>query len=66
MQQTQDAPKHVYGFIPDLPLDKGWTDTMLYKRYGLTKDEIAFIESQIAEHNLELFDEAVTDAIDGE
>ena len=24
-----------------------WTDEMLYKKYGLDKDEIAFIESMI-------------------
>jgi site-specific DNA-methyltransferase (adenine-specific) len=50
-KSTQDAPKHVYAFIPDLPLNQEWTDAKLYKRYGLTKDEIAFIESQVAEHN---------------
>ena len=47
---TQDAARGVYGFVPELPLDKEWTDSKLYKRYGLTKDEIAFIESQVAEH----------------
>jgi site-specific DNA-methyltransferase (adenine-specific) len=65
-KSTQDAPKHVYAFIPDLPLDKGWTDTILYKRYGLTKNEIAFIESQVAEHDSELFDEVATDEIEDE
>ena len=50
-KSTQDAPKHVYAFIPDLPLDQEWTDAKLYKRYGLTSDEIAFIESQVAEHD---------------
>ena len=48
---TQDAARGVYGFVPDLPLDQEWTDAKLYKRYGLTKDEIAFIESQVAEHS---------------
>jgi site-specific DNA-methyltransferase (adenine-specific) len=48
---TQDALKPVYAFVPDLPLDQEWTDAKLYKRYGLTKGEIAFIESQVAEHN---------------
>ena len=43
---TQDALKPVYAFVPDLPVDQEWTDVMLYKRYGLTKDEIASIESQ--------------------
>ena len=50
-KSTQDAPKHVYAFVPDLPLDQEWTDAKLYKRYGLTKEEIAFIESQVAEHD---------------
>ncbi|RXK89061.1 restriction endonuclease [Chlorobaculum sp. 24CR] len=48
---TQHATRDVYGFVPDLPLNEEWTDARLYKRYGLTKDEIAFIESQVAEHN---------------
>ena len=47
---TQDAARGVYGFVPDLPLDQEWTDAKLYKRYGLTRDEITFIESQVAEH----------------
>jgi site-specific DNA-methyltransferase (adenine-specific) len=40
----------VYSFVPDLLLNQEWTDAKLYKRYGLTKEEIAFIESQVAEH----------------
>jgi site-specific DNA-methyltransferase (adenine-specific) len=60
-KSTQDAPKHVYAFVPDLPLNQEWTDAKLYKRYGLTKDEIAFIESQVAAHDSELFDEVITD-----
>lgn len=58
---TQHATRDVYAFVPDLPLDQEWTDAKLYKRYGLTKDEIAFIESQVAEHDGELFDEAEAD-----
>ncbi len=65
-KSTQDAPRHVYGFIPDLPLSQVWTDVKLYKRYGLTKDEIAFIQSQVAEHQGELFDEGPTDEIEDE
>jgi site-specific DNA-methyltransferase (adenine-specific) len=60
-KSTQDAPKQVYAFVPDLPLNQEWTDAMLYKRYGLSQDEIAFIESQVAEHDGELFDEAASD-----
>jgi site-specific DNA-methyltransferase (adenine-specific) len=48
---SQDAARGVYGFAPDLPLDQEWTDAKLYKRYGLSEDEISFIESQVAEHN---------------
>lgn len=48
---TQDAARGVYGFVPELPLVQEWTDVKLYKRYGLTMDEIGFIESQVAEHS---------------
>ncbi|TNF09477.1 MAG: restriction endonuclease [Gammaproteobacteria bacterium] len=65
-KSTQDAPKNVYAFIPDLPLDQEWNDARLYKRYGLTKDEIAFIESQVAAHDSELFDKTVADDGDDE
>lgn len=56
---TQDAARGVYSFVPDLPLDQEWTDAKLYKRYGLTEEEITFIESQVAAHNDDLFDDAV-------
>ena len=65
-KSTQDAPKNVYAFIPDLPLSQEWTDAKLYKRYGLTKAEIAFIESQVAEHEGELFDDGVPDEVEDE
>ncbi|GIV04375.1 MAG: type III restriction endonuclease [Fimbriimonadales bacterium] len=45
---TQHATRDVYAFVPDLPLDEEWTDEKLYQRYGLTEEEIAFIESQVA------------------
>ncbi|MDB4433320.1 Eco57I restriction-modification methylase domain-containing protein [bacterium] len=57
---TQDAPRNVYAFIPDLPLGRKWTDAKLYRRYKLTKQEIAFIESQVAEHS-DAPDEAIAD-----
>ena len=44
---TQDATKDVYAFIPDISLNRIWTDEDLYKRYGLSKAEISFIESMI-------------------
>jgi site-specific DNA-methyltransferase (adenine-specific) len=39
--------KDSYRFVPILEFDKVWTDEVLYKRYGLTKDEADFIESKI-------------------
>ena len=63
---TQDAARGVYGFVPDLVYDQEWTDAKLYKRYGLTPGEVAFIESQVAEHAAELFDTSVVDETDDE
>lgn len=39
--------KDSYTFVPLWDMVTQWTDDMLYKRYGLTKDEIEFIESKI-------------------
>jgi len=39
--------KDSYSFVPLLDMENQWTDEKLYKKYGLTKDEIAFIESKI-------------------
>ena len=50
-KSTQHATRDVYSFVPDLPLGEEWTDAKLYERYGMTKDEIAFIESQVAGHS---------------
>ncbi|OBB07109.1 restriction endonuclease [Mycolicibacterium fortuitum] len=50
-KSTQHATRDVYSFVPDVPLDRDWTDALLYERYGLSVDEVAFIESQVAEHS---------------
>lgn len=63
---TQDAARGVYGFVPQLPLDQEWTDDKLYQRYDLTKEEIAFIESQVAEHDATLFEGSDGDDADDE
>ena len=46
---TQNITRDSYRFVPLLPMDRLWTDEDLYKRYGITSDQIAFIESLIAE-----------------
>lgn len=56
-KSTQHATRDVYAFVPDVPLDRNWTDQMLYECYGLTDEEIEFIESQVAPHDSTLFDE---------
>jgi site-specific DNA-methyltransferase (adenine-specific) len=58
---TQHATRDVYAFAPDLPLDQPWTDERLYQRYGLTTEEIAFIESQVAAHTDAWVDEVASD-----
>lgn len=44
---TQNITKDKFQFVPMPDLTKEWTDVKLYKKYGLSKDEIAFIESRI-------------------
>jgi site-specific DNA-methyltransferase (adenine-specific) len=44
---SQDAPRGVYSFVPQQPWDRAWTDADLYEKYGISDDEIAFIESMI-------------------
>ncbi|MCB1132423.1 MAG: Eco57I restriction-modification methylase domain-containing protein [Verrucomicrobiae bacterium] len=46
-KNTQDIYSERFQFVPDLPMDREWTDEMLYKKYGITKNEIAFIDSMI-------------------
>ena len=63
-KSTQHATRDVYAFVPDIPLDRDWTDQMLYQRYGLTDGEIEFIESQVAPHDSTLFDDIEADDAD--
>lgn len=46
-KNSQDAMRGVYQFVPLQDFSHPWTDEMLYEKYGLDKDEIAFIESMI-------------------
>lgn len=47
MKSTQDASSRVYRFVPTQSFNEGWTDEKLYDKYGLTTEEITFIESLI-------------------
>jgi site-specific DNA-methyltransferase (adenine-specific) len=44
---SQDITRDRFAFVPILDFSKIWTDEELYKKYDLSKDEIAFIESMI-------------------
>lgn len=37
----------VYQLVPMQDFSKPWTDEELYEKYGITDDEIAFIDSMI-------------------
>lgn len=44
---TQHLYSDRFSFVPDLPLNRTWTDRELYKKYKLADDEIAFVESMV-------------------
>jgi len=44
---TQHATHSTYTWVPQQTWDRIWTDEILYKKYGLTKNDIAFIESRV-------------------
>ena len=46
-KNTQHSTKSVYQFVPLQDFSKPWTDEELYRKYGLTQEEIDFIESMI-------------------
>ena len=46
-KNTQDATREVYSFVPVQDFSRSWSDEDLYAKYGLTPEEIAFIDSMI-------------------
>ena len=46
-KNTQHATSKVYSLVPIQDFNESWTDEKLYKKYGLTAEEIAFIESMV-------------------
>jgi hypothetical protein len=46
-KNTQDIYSERFQFVPDLPMDREWSDAVLYEKYGITKEEVAFIDSMI-------------------
>ena len=52
-KKTQNGPRGVYQFVPLQDFTKEWTDEELYKKYGLTEEEITYIESLVEERKEE-------------
>lgn len=44
---SQHTTRKVYAFVPTQAWTKKWTDSDLYAKYGLSEDEIAFIEKVV-------------------
>ena len=44
---SQDITRERFAYVPLVDMNESWTDKKLYKRYGLNKEEIGFIESVI-------------------
>ena len=47
IKNTQNISRGVFAFVPVQDFSESWTDEKLYKKYNLTVEEIAFIESMI-------------------
>ena len=47
VKNTQNISKASYTFVPLQDFSHPWTDEILYRKYKLSSDEIAFIESMI-------------------
>lgn len=56
-KNTQNAARGVYQFVPAQDFSEPWTDEKLYKKYGLTQEEIDFIESMIRPMDLNTEDD---------
>jgi hypothetical protein len=44
---SQDTTRKVYTFVPTQVWDRKWTDEALYAKYGITPEEIDFIEKVV-------------------
>lgn len=44
---TQHALRSTYTWVPQQSWNRTWTDKLLYTKYGITRAEIAFIESMV-------------------
>jgi site-specific DNA-methyltransferase (adenine-specific) len=47
IKNTQNISKGSFAFVPVQDLNRAWSDADLYQKYGITSDEVAFIESMV-------------------
>lgn len=50
---TQHAPRAAYKWVPKQEWNQKWTDNDLYQKYGLTEEEITYIESMVSAMEVE-------------
>jgi site-specific DNA-methyltransferase (adenine-specific) len=53
---SQDITRERFVYVPMQDFSEPWTDEKLYAKYGLTQEEIAFIESMIRPMEVEIND----------
>lgn len=46
-KNSQNAARGVYQLVPQQDFSKSWTDEELYQKYGISDEEIAFIDTMI-------------------
>lgn len=44
---TQHLYSERFAFVPQLPMDRAWSDEELYAKFGLSDDQISFIEASM-------------------
>jgi hypothetical protein len=54
---SHNTTRKVYTFVPTQKWTKRWTDERLYKKYGLSTEEIAFVEKLVRPMNLDSTDD---------
>ena len=63
---SQDTTRKVYTFVPTQEWTKRWTDAELYAKYGLSDEEVAFIEKIVRPMDLttDSFEEISVEELD--
>ena len=54
---SQDTTRKVYAFVPTQSWKRKWSDQELYSKYGLTEDEIAFVEKIVRPLDVNAYDD---------